>query len=151
MVKPSTGNIDCFCWKLTQINIKGLLEIPWEHNYHSMYFCLRFTLNLYFGGFFKHLPIFDQKWQALGHLNLDISKKFLGFFFPNFAGRHQIDVRRGMPSFASISVTPRTLFKKRGGGRSDTHPGSRGLISLSGGSLGLRQDFLRPHRTAKTY
>ena len=47
--------------------------------------------------------------------------------------RRQNDVRRGMSSFASIHVTPRTLFKKPRGGSDPTPPppppGGRGLRS----------------------
>ena len=37
MMKPRTSNTDCFCWKLTQSNMKGLLKIPCEHKYHTKY------------------------------------------------------------------------------------------------------------------
>ena len=35
MMKPRTGNIDCFCSKVTQSNMKGLLKIPCEHKCHT--------------------------------------------------------------------------------------------------------------------
>ena len=37
MMKPRTGNIDCFCSKLTQSNMKGLLKILCEHKCHTKY------------------------------------------------------------------------------------------------------------------
>ena len=37
MMKPRTRNIDCFCSKLIQSNMKGLLKIPCEHKCHTNY------------------------------------------------------------------------------------------------------------------
>ena len=38
MRKPiRTGNIDCFCSKLGQSSLKGLLKIPCEHRCHTKY------------------------------------------------------------------------------------------------------------------
>ena len=44
------------------------------------------------------------------------------------AERRQMDVRRGIPSFASISVTPRTLFKKNRGGVGSGPPPRRSRV-----------------------
>ena len=82
--------------------------------------------------------------MTLGHLNRHILKSFEKIF-QNFAERHQIDVRRGMPSFSSIPVTPRMLFKNnRGGGAAPTPPGGRGLANteLKQQNMSLGKNYL---------
>ena len=37
MTKPRAGNIDSFCLKLSQSNLKGLVKIPCEHKCHTKY------------------------------------------------------------------------------------------------------------------
>ena len=37
MIKPRTGNIDFFCSKITQSNMKGLLKVLCEHECHTKY------------------------------------------------------------------------------------------------------------------
>ena len=37
IMKPGAGNIDRFCSKLSQSNLKWLVKIPYEHKYHTKY------------------------------------------------------------------------------------------------------------------
>ena len=66
-----------------------------------------------FWRFCKHLSIFDQKWHNLWSLKSLYFKKFKEFFLKKFVERRQIDVRRGMPSFASIPPGGRGLNGQR--------------------------------------
>ena len=74
---------------------------------------------------------------------IDITQIFFDKIVQNFQDMRKIDVRKGIRSFASISVTKRKLFtKNRGGVGSDPPPpGGRGLKELSNalfhGAVGL--------------
>ena len=63
--------------------------------------------------------------MTLGHLNRYKSKRFREHFPTFCVSVRKVDVRKGMPSFAWIPVTLRTLFKKNRGGTDP--PGGRGL------------------------
>ena len=60
---------------------------------------------------------------------IDITQIFFDKIVQNFQDMRKIDVRKGIRSFASISVTKRKLFTKNRGGGSDPTPppGGRGL------------------------
>ena len=100
-----------------------------DNSTSSGVFCLHFAFNLCFWRFFKHLSIFDQKWHDLGSLKSAFFQNVFEKIFQNFAERRQIDVRRGMPSFASIPVTPRMLFKKNRGGVGSDPPPRRSRVN----------------------
>ena len=95
--------------------------------------CILLKISI-FGGFANNYSFSTKKWHDLGSLKSIYFKKKIENIFQNLAERRQIDVRRGMPSFASIPVTPRTLFtKNRGGFGSD--PPRRSRVNSSCVSL----------------
>ena len=53
---------------------------------------------------------------------IDITQNFFYKIVQNFQDMRKIDVRKGIRSFASISVTKRKLFTKNRGGSDPTPP-----------------------------
>ena len=83
-----------------------------------------------FGDFSNIYPFSTKKWHDLGSLKSAFFKKVSEKILQKFAERRQIDLRRGMPSFALIPVAPRTLFKKnRRGVGSDPPPPGRSRVN----------------------
>ena len=107
-----------FFGKIRDSSLNELLIL----RYLVLFICILLLISI-FGDFSNIYPFstkngmtLDHAIFAKSHLNRHISKRFWEKS-AKFCKRRQIDIRRSMPSFASISVTPRTLFKKNRWGR----------------------------------
>ena len=98
------------------------------------FICILLLISI-FGHFSSIYQFSAENGMTLGHLNrIGIIQKVFEKIFQNFVNERQIDVRKAVPSFASIPVTVRTVFKKkRGGGR--IRPSRRSRVKLIGANL----------------
>ena len=121
----------CKFWILEKVVQKAQFLIFWEYFFSKirdsslkellilrhlvLFVCIWLLISIF--GDFLNIYEFSTKNGMTCSLKSAYFEKFLRIFFFKFAEGRQIDERRGMPSFASIPVTPRTLFKKNRRGR----------------------------------